>query len=441
VLLAPLDLRAQFPRFPQLVPVSTYDTGLGEQGAEIISVRESDQIAALTNVAGSIDILTLADPTNVQLLRRITVDPSLGTPNSVALHPSQDYLLVVTGTAGNVGKLLAYRISDGALLATASTGIQPDSVAISPDGRFAVIANEAEGAGTGNNGGDGSLSVVNLLAFQPDRANPFLQVFPIALSSQAGTPGFSTGRTDDLARLPIDNTPATLEPESVTFSSDSRFAYVTLQENSGVVRLDLQTLTLTYFGLGQTSHVADLTNGDGYNPNQVLTAFRESDGIALTPGNLFFVTADEGDSRDAAGSSGPRGGRTVSIFNASTGQFIADTANQLDEAANVIGAYPDNRSNRGGSEPEVLDVGTFRGRTLVAVGLERANAVALVDITVPRAPLVVSIAPTGTAPEGIKFFRLGDRLTGRLFVLSANEVAGTVSVLEVVAPETAGRTR
>ena len=43
-------------------------------------------------------------------------------------------------------------------------------------------------------------------------------------------------------------------------------------------------------------------------------------------------------------------------------------------------------------------------------------------------PTVIDIKPVGTGPEGIKFFRVRQRL----FVASANEVAGTVSILEVV---------
>ena len=108
-----------------------------------------------------------------------------------------------------------------------------------------------------------------------------LSVETIALPSQAGTPGFSTGRTDDLARLPVDNTPNTLEPESVAFSHDSRFVFVTLQENSGVVRVDVLTGHLTFLGLGQTTHAADLTVNGLYEPFELLTAFREPDGIAV----------------------------------------------------------------------------------------------------------------------------------------------------------------
>jgi hypothetical protein len=54
---------------------------LGANGSEIISIRHTDGIAALTNVAGSVDVVDLSDPFQPQLLRRVAVDTANGTPN------------------------------------------------------------------------------------------------------------------------------------------------------------------------------------------------------------------------------------------------------------------------------------------------------------------------------------------------------------------------
>jgi hypothetical protein len=412
---------------PQLLLRATYDTGLAANGAEVISIRHADGIGVLTNVAGSVDVLDLSDPLDPQLIRRVTIDTTTGSPNSVAIHPQHDFFLVVTGKAGAIGAVAAHRLSDGALLASEAVGIQPDSIAISPNGQYAVIANEAEGKGVNDNGGPGSISIVDLSGFNGVVSRP-LVVRTIPLSSLAGLPGASTGRTDDLARLPIDNTPGTLEPENVAFSKDSRFAYVTMQENNVVARLDVRTGELLAVGVGTTTHLADLTNGGGYQPIETLTAFREPDGIVVDGTGRFFITADEGDTRDGSGNAGPRGGRTLSVFDARSGTLLSDTGSQLDDAADAAGLYPDSRSNRGGSEPEGVDLADYRGRALAAVALERANAVALVDVSDPAAPAVVSIAAVGIGPETVKFFRRGSRL----FVASADEVSGTVSILEVV---------
>jgi uncharacterized protein len=430
--LAFTPLAATGPKPARLVLRATYDTGLGANGSEIISVRHTDGIAALTNVAGSVDVLDLSDPLNPQLLRRVQIGTAFGTPNSVAVHPQHDYFLVVIGTAGATGLVAAYRLSDGAFLASASVGIEPDSIAIAPDGQHAVVANEAEGipaqgGAPSQNGGPGSISIVDLTGFNGVGPGAF-SVTTVALPSLAAVPGVSTLRTDDLARLPIDNTPGTLEPETVAFSADSRFAYVTLQENNAVAKVEVRTGQLTFFGLDQTTHASDLTVNGFYQPVETLTAFREPDGIAVDQTGRFFVTADEGDTRNAAGAAGPRGGRTVSVFDAETGVLLGDTGSAIDDAADVAGVYPDSRSNRGSSEPEVVDLTHYRGRTLVAVTLERANAVALIDVSEPTSPVVLDVRPVGTGPEGVQFFRRD----GRLFVAAANEVSGTLSILEVV---------
>lgn len=423
------------PAPPTLALVATYDTGLGADGAEIISVRSSDGLAVLTNIAGNVDVIDLSNPTAPARLLRVPIDTTNGTPNSVAIHPDDDYFLVVTGRAGAIGSVYAHRLSDGALLAQAPLGIQPDSIAISPGGRYAVVANEAEGTAVGANGGAGSLTLIDLEDFEvdddaDDEADDddelVLEVKPISLPTLTGTAGFSTGRTDDLARLAIDNSPATLEPESVAFDRDELYAYVSMQENNAVARLDLRNGQLRFFGLGTTTHPADQIVDGAYLPTS-FTALREPDGIGVLGSGLYFVTADEGDTRNSAGGSGVRGGRTVSVFDARTGAVIADTGSQLDDAANAAGRYPDARSSRGGSEPEVLDVTRSRGRELIAVGLERANAVALIDVSNPALPTVLDLEPVGSNPEGIKFLER----QGRLYVVSANEVSGTVSVLAV----------
>ena len=417
---------------PQLVLRGTYATGLPGDNAEVISIRHTDAIAAITNTAGSVDVLDLSDPDNPNLIVRVDIDSTTGTPNSVAVHPVHDYFLVVTGKAGFVGTVFAYSLFDGELLASAAVGIQPDAVVISPNGQYAVVANEAEGAGLNNNGGSGSLSIIDLSGFNGHGEDDDLVVTPVSLPSLAGVAGVSSGRTDDIARLPIDNSPGTLEPENIAFSHNSRYTFITLQENNAIIQLDVRTREMGVVGAGQTTHAADLINGGGYAPDQTLTAFREPDGIAVDQTGRFFVTGDEGDTRDGAAASGPRGGRTVSVFDARTGAFIADTGSQIDDVAADpdVAVYPDNRSERGSSEPEGIDLVSYRGVTLAAVALERANAIALVDVSDPTSPEVVNVTPLvgHIGPESVKFFRRGPRL----FVASGNEVTGTVTVLEVV---------
>ncbi|MBU6315893.1 MAG: hypothetical protein KGR47_05255, partial [Acidobacteria bacterium] len=119
--------------------------------------------------------------------------------------------------------------------------------------------------------------------------------------------------------------------------------------------------------------------------------------------------------------------RTVSILDTVTGNVV-DTGNALDDIANSIGVYPDSRSNRGGVEPEGLAGIVVEDRVLVAVGLERGNAVVLLDVTNPAAaPEVLGVVATGVGPEGVEFLVRNDQL----FILTANEVSGTVTTVRV----------
>ncbi|RRR66595.1 MAG: ExeM/NucH family extracellular endonuclease [Candidatus Viridilinea halotolerans] len=424
---------------PLLSVLATYDTGLGRDGAEILSV--SGNRAVLSNSGdGSVDILDTSALPNLQRIQRIK-RAELADLTSVAIHPSKDLFIAVTGKSDpRTGHALLFRVSDGELLAqfpvatdsASPNGRQPDSVEIAPDGRFAVIAIEAEQVSASDDGGNGALVVLDLQTFDP--ANPVAANIissTIEFPDIAGVTGVSTGRTHgDASGAAITHAPGTIEPEGIAFAPDSQTVYVALQENNAIARLSLadpfpSTLPVAnVFGLGQVTMMTDITDDDVYNPNELLTAYREPDGIRVIEiaGTHYLLTADEGDTRP-----NPRGGRTMSIFNATTGAFVADLGNQLAELAHQYGIYPDGRSDNGGVEPEMLDVISVNGRVIAAIGLERASALALVDLTDPTQPRAFGLVRTGLNPEGIK---LVER-SGQVYALSANEVSGNVTVATV----------
>lgn len=129
------------------------------------------------------------------------------------------------------------------------------------------------------------------------------------------------------------------------------------------------------------------------------------------------------------------GGRTLSVFDAKSGAFISDTGNQLDEMAHAAGLYPDGRSDNKGSEPENVVSFKIDNILYAAVGLERANAIALfslVDPTKPEVLGVVGVDPKAGiegqyAPEGLAYYKND----ARHYIFSANEKSGTMTVMEV----------
>ena len=79
---------------PHLALRATYNTGLSASGAEIISVRHTDGVAALTNVAGSVDVLDLSNPLQPVLLHRVCRSiprPGRQTPSRSTLNTTTSW--------------------------------------------------------------------------------------------------------------------------------------------------------------------------------------------------------------------------------------------------------------------------------------------------------------------------------------------------------------
>jgi len=463
---------------PGLNLVGHWDSGIGE-GTEVISVQGETARAAVTNsAAGTITILDLSDPAAPEPAAVFDLGLKSGEGvTSVAFHPEDDYFIVaieVDGEAENScntdgipnSRIEIRDASSGAVLTCLASGSEPDAVVINRQGRYAVVSNEGESftynAATNKfDSPDGSVTIVDLRN-GPDRA----KAKQVELPDATGTIGMVTGadgrflerevdlngdgaidEDTELLLIPLaDNSPKFLEPELAAFSKDGETAFVVLQENNGVAVIDVCAgKFLRYYGLGITEHEADTHEDGDVLFDDTLVALREPDGIAVTPDGLYFVTADEGDT-DPKASKTPvglptAGGRTVSVFDAQTGALLGDTGNQIDFAAAYEvdgipfpGVYPDGRSDSKGSEPENLVTFRYSGVQYAAVGLERADAVALVSLADPENPAVVNVAAVnpGTelgsqAPEGIGYLKSD----GSLFIYAANEGSGVVSVFEV----------
>jgi hypothetical protein len=214
---------------------------------------------------------------------------------------------------------------------------------------------------------------------------------------------------------------------------------VTLEECNVVACVDLAAGKLErYLWLGNTSHAADLVADDRYDERDTLLARREPDGIAVTADGRLFVTADEGDTGPNVDKTPPGkpsgGGRTLSVFDLQTGECLGDTGPELDRMAAQAELYPNKRSTKRGSEPEMVITFERGGKSYAAVTLERAGALALVDLSDPRKPAVLAVAPSGAdhlkdEPEGLARFR--DPAEHHDYFYVANEGTGTLGVLRV----------
>ncbi len=288
------------------------------------------------------------------------------------------------------GALVVVDLRTRRVVARHELGGQPDSVDLSADGRHAVIAIENE---RDEDVADGAL---------PQAPGGHLAIVDIA-----GAPSAWTQRRVALTGL-AEVAPDDPEPEYVSVNARGRAA-VTLQENNHIVIVDVRSgRVVRHFSAGSVTVAGVDTEDDGrIDPSGTITAPREPDAVAWLDEH-HIATADEGDYLG--------GSRTWTVFDTRTGAVVHSSGTQLQDIAIRHGQYPDGRSDNKGVEPEGLAVAVF-GRTRYAfVGMERANLVAVYEVTDPRRPRFVQALPTGVGPEGL----LPIPATGTL-VVSAEE--------------------
>ncbi|WP_298187563.1 hypothetical protein [uncultured Pseudomonas sp.] len=434
----------------ELKPLAEYQSGFAA-GTEIVSVQASSMRVVVSNSAeGLVDLLQLDPAKGLSRLARYNlVTEGAGEITSVAFHPSDDLFAVCVRNSDGLknGRVELRAAADGKLLKSIEVGIWPDSVAFSPKGDVVLVANEGEGYvrdGEGFRSGEGSLSLIDLRAGVAAAKHSLIR-----LPDLAGVEGATQAAHQRLLervidgeeiKLPFGTSAEHIEPEYVVFSPDGARAYVSLQENNAVAVVDvLQGKLDKVFGLGTVRHAADIIDDGTYDPSAELFALREPDGIAVSADGRYLISADEGDSDPKIGKTKAGlpsgGGRTLSVFDAISGKLLGDTGSQFDDKAAEAGVYPDARSPNKGSEPEgVVSFDAF-GKRLAVATLERADALALIDLDQPAQPKVLQVIGAGEgagsgnlAPEGLAHVEKD----GRHYLVTGLEKSGNVALFELV---------
>ncbi|MFD2328427.1 choice-of-anchor I family protein [Cohnella sp. GCM10020058] len=207
-----------------------------------------------------------------------------------------------------------------------------------------------------------------------------------------------------------------------------------------------------------TGNEGDATEWDGRINSSTVKKMKGS----LTPGSAaaeFLKNTTRYDSVEVMSDMGTDslymyGGRSISIRDADTLGLVWDsgndfervTAQRLPEHFNASHssskAGVDERSTKKGPEPEDVKTGVVGTRTLAFAGFERIGGVITYDVTNPESPQFLNYVNardfsagkgenTDSGPEGLEFIQASDSPTGYPLLLVANEVGGTVSVLQL----------
>lgn len=438
----------------QLELIGRFETGIFNESATEISAfdPETQSLFQINGNTNSVDILSLADPTSPTLTGSLGLDAFgvPGSPTSVAVQNGIAAVSVANDDDALPGSVVFVDVNAATPTpVVVSVGVLPDSLAFTPDGNFVVVANEGEPVGDDNDDlvvdPEGSISVIDISS-----GILSLTQADVATADFQGFNSLEDTLRDGGVRIFPGNTAAQdIEPEFVAISPDSTTAVVTLQENNALAFVDIATASvLNVISLGTSDSPFDPSNEDGgiNIANQDALRFLQADSIDAfeIDGETFYITANEGDGRDAitqitdfarvadieldptafpnaatlqleenlgrlevsivdGDTDGDGdfdqlfalGGRSFAILD-SSGNRVFESGSALEEI--TAEAFPDNfnsdnevnnfdnRSDDGGPEPEGVTTGTVGDVTYGFIGLERIGGVAVYDLSDPTDP-------------------------------------------------------
>ena len=458
---------------------------IGGTGAAEISAYDpiTQKLFVVNNFGASrVDVLDISNPSNPIITSSIDVTQYGGGVNSVAVMNGMVAMAIEADVRTNDGTVVVFRTDKLTVpIARVTVGALPDMVAFSPNARFIVTANEGEPNGDYSIDPVGSVSIIDIV-------NNFKVAtvgFDAFASKQAALVGQGLRVFGPRASFSQD-----MEPEYVTIEEGSEVAWVTLQENNGIARVDLIKQEITdVFPLGLKDNSIPGNELDASDRDNLvalkswpLLSYYMPDAISnFSIGDThYLLTANEGDTRDYAGyseesrvkdlkldptkfpnaanlrkddqlgrytvttSAGDTdgdgdfdvlygiGARSFTVWNGGTGAKVLDY-NKLEN--DFIGAfsskYDDGRSDNKGVEPESITVGKIDNRTLVFVGLERVDAVMVYELIGTSSFNFLQVLETGDAPEGLLFISAEDSPSLSPLLVVSSEGDGKVKIFGI----------
>jgi hypothetical protein len=369
-------------------------TGPGGPIAEIVAASpDGNLIAYSSSTAHTVGFVDITDPAAPRTLGVVDVAAAVahgnGQPTSVAITPDGRYAVVAvldpTDPIHNAdpGAVVFIDVATRSIAGSVAVGVGPDSVHVTPDGTTAVVAIEDEEDADNNSVAQARPGSVQLIAI--DAAAPSRSVVTtIAIAPTVG------------------NLPSDPQPEYIDVTADSRTAIVSLQENNAIAVIDLTAATVTrYIDAGTSVHGrADLvTNGDIAFTDRSFVGQLQPDSVCLLADGRHFVTANEGDTANFAFAPGVwSGGRGFSVFSI-TGERVYDSGDAAESLAVQAGAYPEDRSGARGIELEGCATGRFGGTEYAFLTSERGSSLLVADMTVPEAPVLTQLLGAPMRPE------------------------------------------
>ncbi|UAW97149.1 choice-of-anchor I family protein [Halopseudomonas nanhaiensis] len=283
-----------------------YSSGVFDASAAEIPAFDpvNRQIFIVNAQKGAIDIIDASDATAPELVKTLTVEDIApgAVVNSVAYRDGLIAVAIEADDKTDPGYVGLYDAATHELLDSVMVGSLPDMLTFTPDGRYILVANEAEPSDDYSSDPEGSISIVALA----ERA--------LGAVSTATFESFN-GREAQLLEAGVrlygpnaDVASRNLEPEYIAVSTDSTKAWVALQENNALAMVDIESATVTDIVplgtkvFGVNANGIDASDDDGEINIRAwpgVVGMYQPDSIAgyTADDQTYLVTANEGDAR------------------------------------------------------------------------------------------------------------------------------------------------
>lgn len=297
-----------------------------------------------------------------------------GEPTSVAI--ADGIVLAGVNTSESYtqpsGYLVAIDLKQHTEISRCDLGGQPDSVAVSKDGRYAAVAIENERDEDLNDGALPQLPAGWLAIVSLDKGVPVCNTL-----KKVEMTGLAEVGSDDP------------EPEFVDFNLQNEIV-VTLQENNHLAIVDAASgQVINHFSAGVVMlDGIDTEKDKALRFTDSQERRREPDAVKWIDQNRF-VTANEGDFEGGA--------RGFTIFH-KDGRVLFEAGTEFEQEIIKAGHYPEKRSGKKGNEPEGVAIGRYNDETFIFVLSERAGVIGVYRDT-GAAPEFVQLLPSGVGPE------------------------------------------
>ena len=255
----------------ELHHLASYPTGI-EEAAEVVAFDPTSKRAFFTSAGpNTLTIIDLADPSMPILVTELDLSPYGAGPNSVAVADGIVVVAVEADPKTDPGKVVFFD-TDGVYMHEVTVGALPDMITFSPDGSYVLTADEGEPDDDYLIDPVGSVSVIDISAGVMSAS-----VTTITFADyndkkvHLQNKGVRIFGNDGMASVAQD-----MEPEFITFSADSAYAYVNCQENNALAVLDMSTMTWAdIFPLGYKDHLAGRPVLESYIVNELVADWPE----------------------------------------------------------------------------------------------------------------------------------------------------------------------